>query len=400
MATDSAFTVTKASDYATLAKQYAGPNQKKSVWEEYFLEPTQQYYQQQAQAVKDIASYDISSAYANYQKQQLQLARSSRYGSGASEQLSSELSKAYEQQAQQIRASEQTQLAKVQEGYSSALGEIEGTFSQYGETAKQFEEAMLQYGASKGLVDLSDTKKLYTSMAEGGYELYSQTFEDGALTTTLTGYGKDLYDRILHSQQYSRDFAQYLSENQPDLYEAYTQNQDFYNAIVSGLDYGDRAYNKLSNISATFKQTIASLGGNYDILKNLYGNETGEIDLSDEDMRSLAQNLNRTSDYVDSASGDWRKQLSLVLKGTPLIGKSGEKWNIGSDVAEYSMVENVENLKTGDIIYRNGEYRYVTSVKNGKATYRIVYPGNANLTSLTPIIDLLETTGRHGKVRE
>lgn len=362
MADSSLFTTTTASDYAKLAKQYTLPNQKKTIWEEYFLDPTKQYYAQQAQQVRDIASYDISEAYANYRKQQLQLAQQSQLATGYKEAVGESLGSAYSSEYSKIKTTEAQQLAGVEQKYQKALSETETAFSKYGETAKQFEEALLQYGASQKLID---PNLLTKSISEGGYGVYEQSFEDGALTTTLTDYGKDLYDKILHSQQYSRGFVEYLSSENPELYEAYTQNQDFYNAIVAGLEHGDRTYDTNERNVATAQKEIESLGGNYDALLDLYGNK---LVSSREELRGVVQNLARNPDYVDVMP---KKNLSNLRSFT---GSSGVEWKIMSDdgIKWVSKSEQPAGYRLHDIVYVDGEYRYIDRVNENGYGYYVV----------------------------
>ena len=62
---------TTASDFAQLTKEYVLPNQKISLWDQ-FLTGQQTYYQGLGQQAQDVYAYDISQAYSNYKKQQLQ----------------------------------------------------------------------------------------------------------------------------------------------------------------------------------------------------------------------------------------------------------------------------------------------------------------------------------------
>ena len=167
-----------------MGKDYKAQGQKQSLWEQ-FLTGTQTAFQQQANQVQDAHSYDISQAYANYKKQQLQLQMNEQLGAGFQQQVGSQLQTEYGNTYQGIKAQEVSDLAKVREAYQEAYAEGENRFTQFGKTGQSLDKAIFDFAKTEGY-DFADESKLYKSRRDGGYEFFKQTQdENGNITKKI-----------------------------------------------------------------------------------------------------------------------------------------------------------------------------------------------------------------------
>lgn len=377
--------VLPVSDYTQIAKEYMLPNQKKSLWEQ-FLTGTQTAFQQQAQQVQDVYSYDISQAYANYKKQQLQLQMNERLGAGFQQQVGEQLQTEYGTAYQDIKTKETSALADVQEAYEEAYEEGESRFSQFGQTGQSLDKAIFEFAKTQGY-DFADTTKLYKSRRDGGYELFKKT-EDAAgnVTTELTEYGKDFYNKMLHGTE--NRFVEFLQESDDyeGLYDLYMANPDLYNYMVGGLEYGTRKYDetRMTNLLAqevdqTFKN-LESTNADLTALQKAYGENINT--LTAEQSYDLERNIKRTSDYIGTISnttGGLHKKVTDSYGKTwemvdynreykesnaPGTKKDKTALQIGKELGVINSKGKIvksHNYQDNDVIYHNGKY-YVLNI--------------------------------------
>ena len=399
--------VTTADDYAKLIKGYKAPNQQKSLWEQ-FLTGTQQQYQSAAQQAQAATSYDISGAYANYKQQQLQLMMNNQLGAGFKEQVGSGLRQQYETAYDKFKAQESSALATIVEQQAATLNKAETEIAKKGAFAKKFETAVYDFAQlNKDLLgyDLSNSENIYKSVEEGGLGFYKTTKNDkGEVTYELTDYGKDFYDKVLHSPLTSMKFKEYLEEE--GLYEDYISNADFYNSIIGGLEYGDRDYSedeRLTSLRAEERKTayeeIKTHTTNTESLDKIYG--TGLENLSAEESRKILENVKRTNDYVgtlnntsgtsdkvvkDIYDNKWTFVGSNQYYDAKHAGLTGGKFNDAKKLGQKlgivdkkgSVVQS--KYRKGDVITKDGRYYVITEInkKKDRFGYREVRPGDWN----------------------
>lgn len=134
------------------------------------------YYQQESQKAAEAASYDISKAYANYLKQQRNVAGAANLMAGHKEELSSALRSDYETAYSQARASESQSLAtaanKAADIYSDVLktesGKAEELLNRYQK------EATIKaniYKLAEEKAGYNDSKYAFYTQGDNGLEL-------------------------------------------------------------------------------------------------------------------------------------------------------------------------------------------------------------------------------------
>lgn len=163
------------------------------------LTAAQQQYQQTAQTAATQASYDISGAYANYLKQQRNIAAQGRLESGYKEELGDVLKSQYGSAYQQAKATQATTVSKAYETY---LKSAEQAYTTQTEN-KEIVDKLVQERASRAatFADLYNQYRNITNAdllesaeydpTTGKYPVYAMDEETGEYK--LTEFGKDWY---------------------------------------------------------------------------------------------------------------------------------------------------------------------------------------------------------------
>ena len=238
-----------ASDYAEAVKQYNKDAQGVSDWERYFLQPTQQAFETAASQVQQQTQYDISGAYANYLKNQRNIAQQSQLGTGFKEQVSQQLRDQYSSAFEQAKTEEAQQLTELQSEYQDILATNEEALLQQGEQLAALEQAIYNYAGV-------DTSKLGLSVEQGGLGYYT-TDESGV--TTLTDRGKAFFDEQLNTiGESGTSFSDWLYRTNSDLYDFYTSNPDLAKQLIGGLKPGDVKFTDEERIKNEYKDYIQS----------------------------------------------------------------------------------------------------------------------------------------------
>lgn len=345
---------TTRKDWDEIAKQTSDFGASVNRWEQ-FLTGTQTAFQQQAEAVEDVYSYDISQAYANYKKQQLQLQMNDRLGAGFQQQVGSQLQSEYATEYQDIKTQEASDIADLNAQYQKTVKSAEEDFSEWGQTARQLQEIAYEWGQ--------------TNIGELARPLYDVSSNAaGESEFTLSGYGKDYFAKILSNKK----FEDYLYEENRDLYESYVSDIDAYNQAIAGIELRDREYtDKYFKEAETKYRTsaddkIRKNSKNYSAIKDNFGADYNT--LSTTQIEQIAAKVQSTPEYVDSVRdyAERRKGYSSVSS----IGGNHE-WTVVSGNIESELNKSYELFKKvfidktvsiGDVLRLNGKYYKVSAI--------------------------------------
>lgn len=203
-------------------------------WEDIILSPAKALAEAEAEAVSTQTKYDISNAYANYKKSEMNVARNTRLGSGFKRQIASDLKSAYQQQYDIEKAEEYGAIADIESKYTTAvqqqLAEKEKELSDYATNLSQIEDYMFKFAGIEASQENLEKLGYYAKAGD------TNVFE-------ITDLGRDVYDKILHTANTEgKLFSQYLAEQDKDLYEFYTKNKGSFNKFMAGLDPTDVSY--------------------------------------------------------------------------------------------------------------------------------------------------------------
>lgn len=345
------------SDYTELAKEYAPMGQRQTLWDQ-FLTGVQTSYQNLAEQTKSAYAYDISDAYSNYKKQQLQLQMNEQIGSGFQQELGTQLKTQYEGTAEALRAKETESLYELGQQEVSAIQQGAKSFEQLGEQLRAYDKALLEYAEYAEIPEPENTTTI-------------EMDEQGTKITKLTDYGRMYYHDIL-SNLPSKDkmtFDDWLLDEELStstlsysdrvaLWDAYKNNPDLFKSQVTGLtndfDYeatrtkyekeqADKARaaeidTKVRNISTALTKTYGGGGSHVDRLEAdledivaYYGYDKSQVELSTwYDSNDL---LYRTTVTIDDSvlTESQRNKLKNLIGNEYTQSKSFNKgkWKVG-----------------------------------------------------------------------
>lgn len=224
--------IATATDYAQLQKEARKNALGVSEWERYFLQPLKANLESSVASVQKQVGYDISSAFANYQQQQRQLAQMSNLTSGFKDKLKEDLEAQYGSSVAAAQTQQSNNLSNIYGAFNTALQEEESRLQTEGTVYRDIEDKLLDYGVERGVItstSLSDLQK------EGYYELNPESGE-----YIITNKGQDLYRRLFNDtfnidENTSDTFGDYLSEKDSKLYEKYARNSDIARYLIGGF---------------------------------------------------------------------------------------------------------------------------------------------------------------------
>lgn len=287
-----------ASDYSTLQKESLSKRAKVKDWEEFLtsqpaVQNIQSAYETQRQDIVGQANYDISSAYANYKRNEMTALQNAKLGSGFREQIASELGASFGKQRQDIQRQEAQGLAKTYQeevkDLQSVYGEYEKELGSRAENLQKIEKLAYDYGQIK------DLKLLNQSIGAGGYGFYT-TNEKGE--TTITNTGREFFNKLLNTP----GFAEHVYESDPELYEYYSTNIGDVRELIGGIDRESGKYeaNKYLSTSEEYANKIASaknrLGANFENLVfdvELVGGADKKVKFKTQDGNEYTLQANR-----------------------------------------------------------------------------------------------------------
>lgn len=343
-------------DYVQGVKEYIPVGQKKSLWEQFFT-GTQHQYQTIAQQAQDVYSYDISEAYANYKKQQLQLQTNQRLGEGFKQEIGGELQSAYQSAYSDIKTQEATALTDISQQYQTAIEKGEEQFSQLGELARLTDIAIQEY-ATQGETPIEAMSDMYKSTTD----------EYGVETKTLTDAGRLFYWETLNRADMNfQDWL--LSEDSTS-----TLNLKDRQKIAEALGSENRglileAAGGIGSWNESIAEETKSRVYEQNVKKSLEETKFDYPELTSEQKTTIYENRNRNKEVISSYGG--HNKIDKYLKkgdisGVRLYGGKSKTFTDDNDIAwktikdsekEFSVNKSeYDSYRKGDIIEKDGKY--------------------------------------------
>jgi hypothetical protein len=189
-----------------------------------------QTYETTAQTAAQQASYDISGAYANYLKQQRNIASQGHLESGYKEEVGEMLQQQYQSDYSQAKLTQAETTAKAYEFALKATEEhsdiynkaITDLYAQAEQNAKNLDKFYQIVASDIGGVE--DLSQLYTELGNGGLAAYDPK------TRELTTRGKGLWAQWLSNENLSKT----IMEEDEDLYDWMLSNYDKAYEYITG----------------------------------------------------------------------------------------------------------------------------------------------------------------------
>ena len=318
-------------------------------------------YGQRKQQAAETASYDISKAYANYLKQQRNVAGAANLMAGHKEELSSALRSDYETAYSQARASESQTLSKAASEASDIYSDVYKTESAAAKSLYDtlMKDVNLKTDLYKALEEKVFSEEYVKSLgvntgyttASGEYVPFN-VYETVDGTTKLTDYGMDIMSRALLEDP--DNLMEYLSKSgRQDL-------QDYY-----------------MNNAASFRELA-------------FGITDSEYRLSEESKELSRQRLFGTEGYIDTISmpeqlniGNWRGKFKETEYSTAVDNASEYAKELGlSDEDSTKALLNYFTTEAND----KGESMVVRKVYQ-----QLIDEIGAETMSITELMNLLRS---------
>lgn len=326
-----------------------------------------QQYQATAQTAAEQASYDISGAYANYLKQQRNIASQGRLESGHKEELSGVLGEQYESAYSQARAEQAQTTGAAQATYAKNVASFaesaSKTATSYYESAiKEAEKRAKLYKAAEEYAGFSD-ESLFPL-----YEMEGDSYQ-------LTQYGLDVMSSKLLGE--SEGFKNYLeSKGLTDELEYYLSDAQGLHKSMFGIT--DTAYDELSESSIQRRlSAVADVAGekvyyvdtiqapeldvNWNDFSNWDVGVTGHrkmLDMSTEVSNWAKEQLGLSDDEIKQAFGYDLKTYKNVS---------------ANEILEMELAEAAHYLKTLDTKDRDAEKEYNKIIGQLKSSAKTKY---------------------------
>jgi hypothetical protein len=323
-------------DYLESLKEHTVEGQRQSLWTQ-FLTGVQDQYSALSQQAQDVASYDISQAYANYKQQQLQLQMNEQLGAGFQQQAGQQLQSAYGSAYADIRTQEAETLGKIASEQAKAIETGEKELTSYAEKLRAWDELIVEYGKTL----TGEQFKIPDNFrdAEGNLTEEGKLWYYDVLESTNTS-GQQFYDWVLGEDTSGK----YNLEEREAAYLAYKENPELFTQLTSGLDDSfdvatarknqqERFYNTAMASGVTLKDNNlktanSDVGDNFEVTFDgtTYKVEKGAI--ADNNTQGAL-----TSTYLKRYGGEEIPQGTIVsYKGTLYIyiennNRNKSEWN-------------------------------------------------------------------------
>lgn len=356
-----------ATDWSDYLKQHNKDISGVSDWKKYFLQPTQQYYQTQAQAVSAQTEYDISGAYQNYLRTQRNLMQNKQLASGFKEQLGEEAKAAYEGSYATAKTKEAASLYDVSKAYTEALAKEDERLLGMGEQLASFEEKLYEF---------ANIDSAYATMAYGqeqkdeagnvigtGLGHYEMNPETGEYT--LSDRGKAFVQDLLYGETRagSKSFESYLTDQEEtELLSFYRQNQGLINEMF-GLDAEQRAPDEELSKSVADKNYIVEINKRQQEL----GDNKNLVDVY-RDLKNTDSGILRQDEYHFTYTDRYGQKQNITTDGEYSEHRGTSTY---LNILRNSGIGTGKKLSNGDVITAtiNGKtHRYLY---NNKIFYRI-----------------------------
>lgn len=332
--------VTDSYTFNQLIKQYQKDAQGVSLWEKY-LTGLSETYEQGEQAIQEKTGYDISGAYANYKKSQLNLLHNQKLGTGLKEQLSSDLQSSYASAYGELKSAEAEQIQKLQSSITSAYTSAEKQVAQSAEQLSKITDYLYEFGNI-------DTSLLEKSREAGGLGYFETS--DGE--TRLTSYGKAGLGALMYQGKDGKTFTDYLYEADRDLYDWYMNNLDLARGTIAGFEPGTTSFNKTASdtmiAAEDAERKYATLyPSSYDKTKT-FNSEQERLDYY---QKAISVNLSK--DIVNKYTYDY------ITNKNKRANYSGLDNSVSPEIKQ-----DIENVTGGKVSYINTLNNTTNNTKN------------------------------------
>ncbi len=254
-----------------------------SSWKEYLEGLTKQQTSDIETATQQ-ASYDISGAYANYKKAQLNLLQNQQLGAGFKEQLGSGLKSSYASAYGNVQQQLASNVSNIASQYDKLRSDAQKSIQESASYIDSINRYLYEYmGKDIGSKDKS---------RESGGLGYYETDTEG--NTKLTPYGKaELSYALLNPNEQGQYFTDYVAEADKKTYDWLMNNLDLAYGTIAGLDTGVRSFSSEEKSKLITEENLKKIGDKYssDSIKNMT-NDSYKSNLKNDMKNILGADVN------------------------------------------------------------------------------------------------------------
>lgn len=246
-------------------------------WSRY-LQGLEKSYTSNVEAATQQASYDISGAYANYKKAQLNLLQNQQLGAGFKEQLGSNLKSSYASAYGNVQQQLASNVSNIASQYDKLKSDAQKSIQESASYLDSINRHLYEYMGK----DIGSRDK---SRESGGLGYYETNTEGN---TKLTPYGKaELSYALLNPNEQGQHFRDYLAETDKKTYDWFMDNLDLTYGTIAGLDTGVRSFSSEEKSKLITEENLKKIGDKYssDSIKNMT-NDSYESNLK-KDMKTI-----------------------------------------------------------------------------------------------------------------
>lgn len=232
--------ITDITTYEQLVRQNIAEQAGTTDWTNY-LKGLRKPYEAQSEYVQESTGYDITGAYANYKKSQLDLLRNRNLSESLKNQLSESTRASYQSAYGQLRTQELESLQGIQSAYEKQVASEEKAASEKAKTTQKIMNAVYDFAGAN-----EDSMK--QSRESGGLEYYRTENGETYLTPygtaelgSLLFRGKDITDE--EGKVKKQMFTNYLRETDYAAYEKFLEDPDMIYRML-GFEPGNREFTK------------------------------------------------------------------------------------------------------------------------------------------------------------
>lgn len=320
----------------------------------------------QEKQLEQKTAYDISSAYANYKKQQLSLMQNQKLASGFKNKLDDVMYNDYTTQYANIGNEHALNTAKLQQQKQTAIADINEAVYQQAENLNRLDELLLNYGQFTGeITDLSQIDKPYGAIYDDQTGLTGLGFyevdENGQ--RNLTDLGKEFYAKMLYGPNGGAKFVDWLTKKDEELASFYKENQRLVNKYIAGLDEDVFDYSEDVVKSAN---TLRKQNDLANFAKTEYNIKTNNKSF-DETM-------------TETINGMYEKYSNEKLFNQPITRSSGIGIGIGDAVVVTKYAEKFAKDLSKEFSVLSGKNIKVSQITNdmGETTYTVKDKDNSS----------------------
>lgn len=341
----------------------------------------------QEKQLEQQTAYDISSAYANYKKQQLSLMQNQKLASGFKNKLDNVMYNDYTTQYSNIGNEYASDIAKLEQQKQTAIADINEAVYEQAENLNRLDELLLSYGQFTGeITDLSQIDKPYGAIYDDQTGLTGLGFyevdENGQ--RNLTDLGKDFYAKMLYGPNGGAKFVDWLNKEDEKLASFYKENQRLVNKYIAGLDEDVFDY---SEDMAKATNTLRKQKELYNFAKTEYNIKTDNKSFDEIRVETIDEMFNKYSNEK-LFNQPTVSRMGGGKGGTQRVANTTYANQFAKDLTSEFSALSGKNIEVSQTTNSKGETTYKVKDKDDSSFEILIFNNNSLKKAIDQIAKL------------